>query len=248
MKSESRIFVALDVNHIGHALKLVGQLKGQVAGFKVGLELIHSAGPGIVANLRTAGADRIFYDAKLHDIPKTVAGAVRAIARLGVEMVTVHAGGGSEMLKAACRAAQGETDGEKPANLKVIAVTLLTSIGGGSLRQELMVDYPVDDYVMNFAGMAQAAGCYGIVCSPLEVRRMRKELGPDICLITPGVRSVEAKAHDQVRTATAGEAMQNGASYVVVGRPITQADDPVVAAESINREIASALGSTGCNR
>lgn len=248
MNHKSRIFVALDVDRLDQALKLVNRLKDHVAGFKVGLELIHSADSGAVQPLLAAGASRIFYDAKLHDIPNTVAGAVRAIAHLRVEMVTVHAGGGSEMLKSACRSALGEADGEKPAGLKIIAVTLLTSIGEAALKEELMVDYAVGDYTVNLARMAQAAGCHGIVCSPLEVSRMRKELGPEICLITPGVRPAEAKAHDQVRTATAGEAVQSGASYIVVGRPITQADDPVIAAESINREIASALGSAEGDR
>lgn len=237
MQPYERIICALDVSDEVRATSLVRMLAGRVGVFKVGLELAASAGPGIFDALHRAGAERIFYDAKLHDIPNTVAGAMRAIAKRGVWAVTLHAAGGSAML---CAALEAACSGESQRPL-LLAVTLLTSISPDVLRAELRVERPPRDYAANLAALAQRAGCDGVIASPLEIEAVRAAIRtPDFLVVAPGVRPAGAAAADQARIAAPADAIRAGADYLVVGRPITEAEDPAAAAEQIAREIEAA--------
>ena len=232
------ILVALDVDAADAAVALVRRLGGRVGGFKVGLELVNAAGFDVFDRLRDAGAGRIFYDAKFHDIPNTVAGAVRAAARRGVWMVNVHAGGGARMLEAAREAAAAGAAGGAPPLL--IGVTVLTSIDQRALNDELRVSGEVAGQVIHLSRLCQSAGLDGVVASPHEVSAIGDACGPDFVTVIPGVRPAGTASHDQARTATPGAAIRAGAHYLVVGRAITAAPDPVQAAEEIAREIADA--------
>ena len=228
--------VALDVATTEEALKLVQQLTPVVGGFKVGSELFTSAGPDIVRRIRGLGAP-VFLDLKFHDIPNTVAKAVAAAVQLDVQMLTVHASGGTEMLKAAEHAAQ-ETAwrlGHTPP--LVLGVTVLTSLDGDALSQ-VGLDPNVSHQVRRLAELASQAGLRGLVCSPREVAELRQMLPASFQLVIPGIRSQAAPADDQKRTLTAREALALGASWLVIGRPICAAKDPRVAAEMILKEIA----------
>lgn len=232
---KDRILVALDVSETDAALRLVKTLAGRVGGFKVGLELVNAAGLDIFARLADAGAGRIFYDAKFHDIPNTVAGAVRAAARRGVWMVNVHASGGAAMLGAARDAASA---GDTPPLL--IGVTVLTSIDEAALNGDLRVPGTVADQVAHLARLSQAAGLDGVVASPQEIEVIHAACGPNFITVIPGVRPAGVAAHDQARVATPGAAVAAGARYLVIGRAITGAADPAAAAASITEEIAAA--------
>lgn len=240
MNAASKTLVALDTGTAEKALRLAEQLQGEVAGFKVGLELVNAAGFGLFDDLKAlAGPDvKIFYDCKFHDIPNTVAGASRAAARRGVWMFNVHASGGSAMLRAAV---QGAAEGAAQAGVAgplVIAVSVLTSISAETLRDELGVTRSLSDQVVALARLAQDAGCDGLVASPHEIGAIRAACGPGFVLVIPGVRPFGADAGDQKRVLTPGEAVRAGADYLVVGRPITAAPDPALAARQINAETA----------
>ncbi len=235
MTAKDRILVALDVPTADDALTLARALSGRVGGVKVGLELVNAAGFDIFDRLTEAGAGRIFYDAKFHDIPNTVAGAVRAAARRGVWMVNVHASGGAKMLEAAREAAN--TVDSPPL---LIGVTVLTSISEGTLNGDLRVPGTVAEQVAHLARLSQTAGLDGVVASPHEVRLIRETCGPDFVSVIPGVRPAGVAADDQARIATPGDAVRAGAHYLVVGRAITRATDPARAAEEIAIEIAAA--------
>jgi orotidine-5'-phosphate decarboxylase len=225
------IIVALDVPAADTALKLAEQLAPVSGGFKIGSELFTSAGPDIVKKIRERGA-LVFLDLKFHDIPNTVAKAVAAAIRLDVQMLTVHASGGGEMLKAAEDAAQ-ETAwrlGRTPP--LVLAVTVLTSLDAGALR-EVGLDVNMDYQVRRLANVATKAGLRGLVCSPQEVAKLRQIIPPATKLITPGVRTGAEKADDQKRTLTPREAIKAGADWLVIGRPIYAAENPRAAAEKI---------------
>jgi len=236
------IIVALDVPTAGAALKLVEQLAPVSGGFKVGSELFTVAGPDIVHRIRERSA-MVFLDLKFHDIPNTVAKSVTAAVQLDVQMLTVHASGGFEMLKAAEQAAQ-ETAwrlGHSPP--LVLGVTVLTSLDAGALK-EIGLDANVDYQVRRLATVATKAGLRGLVCSPLEVAKLRQALPPNMQLVTPGVRTRPGEASgvawagaerldDQKRTLTPREALQAGASWLVIGRPICAAENPRAAAEKI---------------
>ena len=230
-----RILVALDYDNAEDALRLTRALAGKVGGVKVGLELVNAVGFEIFSRLTEAGATRIFYDAKFHDIPNTVAGAVRAAAKRGVWMVNVHAGGGSAMLNAATEAAHS---GDHVPLL--IGVTILTSIDETSLNADLRVPGTVATQVTHLAALCQNAGLDGVVASPLELAAIHAACGPDFLTVIPGVRPAGSATHDQARVATPGAAVAMGATYLVVGRAITSANDPVEAADAIAREIAAA--------
>ena len=240
MSNQSKILVALDVDTAGKALALAGQLSGQVAGYKVGLELINSAGFGLLDELReVAGADaKIFYDCKYLDIPNTVLGASKAAAKRGVWMFNIHASGGSAMMKAAVSGAEiGAAEAGVPKPL-VIAVSVLTSVSAEVLRDEMGVSRPLTEQVVALARLAQDSGCDGLVASPHEIAAIRAACGPDFLLVIPGVRPIGAAIGDQKRVMTPGEAVKAGADYIVVGRPITADIDPAASARRINAETA----------
>src|SRR5208337_4863914 len=222
---------ALDVPGAEAALRLAEQLAPAVGGFKIGSELFTSAGPDIVRRIRERGA-LVFLDLKFHDIPNTVAKSVAAAVQLDVQMLTVHTSGGMEMLKAAEQSAQ-ETSwrlGHGPP--LVLGVTVLTSLDAGALK-EIGLDANVDYQVRRLATVATKAGLRGLVCSPQEVVKLRQTVPPAMQLITPGIRTGAEKADDQKRTLTPREAMQAGASWLVIGRPIYAAENPRAAAEKI---------------
>ncbi|MGH8024962.1 MAG: orotidine-5'-phosphate decarboxylase [Limisphaerales bacterium] len=225
------IIVALDVPTPDAALDLVGLLAPACGGFKIGSELFTTAGPDIVRRIRERGA-LVFLDLKFHDIPNTVARAVSAAVRLDVQMLTVHAGGGAEMLKAAEKAAEETAYQLGRVPPLVLAVTVLTSMDAWALR-EVGMDVNVEYQVRRLASVAVKAGLRGLVCSPLEIVALRKSLPAQVQLIVPGIRTGAEKADDQKRTLTPREAMSAGATWLVVGRPICAAENPRAAAEKI---------------
>lgn len=241
MNTSSRTLVALDVDTALKALNLAGKLQGQVAGYKVGLELVNAAGMGLFSDLKEqAGPDaKIFYDCKFHDIPNTVFGAARAAAKRGLWMLNVHASGGSAMMQAAVKGAAEGANSAGVAKPLVIAVSVLTSISPEVLRGELGVTRPLTEQVVHLARLAQDAGCDGLVASPHEIGAVREACGPEFVLVIPGVRPAGADLGDQKRVMTPGEAVEAGAHYIVVGRPITAAPDPALAAAAINEEIGN---------
>jgi orotidine-5'-phosphate decarboxylase len=229
------LLAALDVDTAQAATTLAASLRGHVGGFKVGSHLFTAEGPGFVREL-TARGDRVFLDLKYHDIPNTVASAVRAAARLGVWMLNVHASGGRGMMRAAREAAHQGEDGHVPL---VIAVTVLTSFDGPSLA-DVGIERQVIAHVEHLALLAQDAGLDGVVASPVETRRLRERCGPGFLIVTPGIRSGPLKAgDDQIRTMTAAEAVRAGANYLVVGRPLIAASDPAAAADDIARTLGA---------
>lgn len=219
-----RIIVPLDVPSPAAALQLVEQLPSAQF-FKVGLELFVSSGPGILDALKERGK-RIFLDLKFHDIPNTMAGACRAASRYGVDLLTVHGSAGCQALEAAQQAAaQGAQEAGVPVPT-LLAVTVLTSLGDRPLLEEIKVALPLPGYVQHLAQQAQSCGIGGCVCSPQEIAGVRRVCGEAFTLVTPGVRPSWAEYGDQQRVMTPAAALQAGATYLVVGRPITQAKDP----------------------
>jgi orotidine-5'-phosphate decarboxylase len=228
-----RLIVALDVPSASEAQKLVARI-GDAAGiYKVGLQLFIAEGPSIVRDLVSSGR-RVFLDLKLHDIPTTVALAVKSAAELRVDMLTIHASGGAAMLRAATEAAAGR--------INLLAVTVLTSLNDEDM-QEIGVSGRASDQVLRMAALAQSAGCQGIVTSPRESLMVRKALGEGFAIVTPGIRPAGAETNDQQRIATPVQAISNGASHIVVGRPITHAADPAKAAAAIIAEMEQARNS-----
>jgi orotidine-5'-phosphate decarboxylase len=227
-----RIIVPLDVSSLEEATALLDRLP-QVAFWKVGLELFVSGGAAILEVLQER-QKRIFLDLKFHDIPNTMAGACGAAARYGVDLITVHGAAGKVALQAA-QAAASDAAGASPPRL--IAVTLLTSIDARALAFELKVPLEVEDYALQMALMAQESGLAGVVCSPLEVERLRDVCVPGFVFVCPGVRPSWAEAGDQRRSMTPAAAMRSGADYLVIGRPITAAADPGAAFARIVEEL-----------
>lgn len=230
---KDRIIFALDVPGVEESRRLVGLLKDHVGMFKIGLELFVACGPEIVRTVKENGGKGIFLDLKFHDIPETVKGAMRSASRLGVDLVTVHTSDGQAMMKAAVEAA---------GSAKILGVTVLTSLAGEALS-EAGIDgkFTPEALVLHRAKSARAAGCAGIVCSGQEARAVREMCGPDFLIVTPGVRSADDAVGDQKRVVTPSEAVRNGADYIVVGRPIRRAPDPVEAAKRIAGEIEKAV-------
>jgi orotidine-5'-phosphate decarboxylase len=231
-----QLLVALDVDSAAQASALADRLRGVVGGFKVGSRLFTSEGPTLAAELAARG-DRVFLDLKFHDIPTTVAGAVRAAARLGVWMVNVHASGGSDMMRAAAEAAAEEAARRSSHPPLVIAVTMLTSLSDAALK-EVGFGGAMADHVERLAELAQASGLDGVVASPQEIAIIRRRCGNAFVVVTPGIRDT-AGHDDQTRTMTAADAIAAGASYLVVGRPIVAAPDPREAAQRIARACAA---------
>ena len=225
------IIVALDVPEAETALKLAGAVAPAVGAFKIGKELFVSAGPDIVKRVRDTGAS-VFLDLKFHDIPNTVAKAAASVTRLDIQMLTVHTCGGSAMLQGALKGASeaaGETGNEPPL---ILGVTVLTSMDEGDLNQ-VSINKTPEEQVIHLAKMATEAGLKGLVCSPKEITALREVLPTQVKLVTPGIRPAGSDTGDQKRVMTPAEAVQAGADWLVIGRPICAADNPREAAESI---------------
>ena len=228
-----RLIVALDQPSATAAIDLVDELQGVCRWFKVGMELYYAAGNAIVTHLRDRGFE-VFLDLKLHDIPNTVAGAVRTVSSTGASLLTVHAAGGRKMLCAAVEAAS------RPESPRLLAVTVLTSMSAAELNSTGVSDSP-ESQVVRLAKLARGSGISGLVCSPREVAAVRQAIGQDALLVVPGVRPTGTEgSDDQSRVATPAEAIVAGASMLVVGRPITRAADPAKAATAILAEITAA--------
>ena len=230
-----QLLVALDVDNAVHAIELATRLRGRVGGVKIGSTLFAAEGPPLVRRLVDQG-HRVFLDLKFHDISHQVAGAVAAATKLGVWMMTVHASGGSAMLKAAHRAAAETAAARKMPPPLIVAVTVLTSLNDQDLL-DIGVNRSMESQVEALAAMAHAAGLDGIVASPQELKILRQRF-PTLTIVTPGIRAEVAPADDQSRTLSAKGALAAGASYLVVGRPIIAAADPGIAAEEIARSCA----------
>src|SRR5260221_2425477 len=228
--TRERLIVALDVSSAKEARKIVSSLGDTSQIYKVGMQLYTAEGPQMVRNLVASGR-KVFLDLKYHDIPNTVAAAVREAAQLGVTMLTVHASGGTKMLHAAVEAAR-----EKGLGPQILAVTVLTSMDDQDLN-ETGVQGPVEDQVVWLASLAFDAGCAGVVSSPQEVKTLRAKLRSNFLAVTPGVRPAGAAHGDQARVATPAEAIDAGATHIVVGRPITAAANPPEEASKILQEL-----------
>jgi orotidine-5'-phosphate decarboxylase len=221
--NRDRIIIALDVPTKEEGIALVSRLK-DARTFKVGLELFTAEGPALFRKLKALRKD-VFLDLKLHDIPNTVSGAVRSAFRHGVQMMTIHASGGREMMaKAAETARQASEDLRRPKPL-LLGVTVLTSLKGAEL-EEIGMPADVTRQVLRLAGLAKAAGLDGVVCSPQEIEVLRKEFGRELVIVAPGIRPLWAAAQDQKRIMTPAEAVARGADYLVIGRPVTAAPSP----------------------
>jgi orotidine-5'-phosphate decarboxylase len=214
---------------------MVARLGDAVSFYKIGMELTYGGGLGLARELAKSGK-KIFLDLKLHDIPNTVAKAVESAARLPIGMLTLHTGGGREMMQWAAKAQR-----EHKPDLLLLGVTVLTSFSAAGLAETGVVDSP-EKQVVRLGQLAAASGGGGLVCSPLEITSLRAVHPPGITLVTPGIRPRDAKADDQSRVMTPGEAAQAGANYIVVGRPIFKAPDPVASARVILAELAAASG------
>lgn len=237
MNTHKKIIVPLDVPDLQSAIALVDRLP-QVDFWKVGLELFTSSGPAILEVLKSR-QKRIFLDLKFHDIPNTVAGACRAAAGYGVDLLTIHATAGQDALKAARSAVQEGAlqAGVKPPQL--IAITLLTSISSRQLAIDLKVPLELPEYALAMALIAQESGLSGAVCSPQEVAQLRQICGHDFLLVCPGIRPSWAQKADQKRSLTPSQAILAGADYLVIGRPITGSDDPQLAWNQILEELTT---------
>lgn len=229
---DSRIIVALDFSSEGQVLEFTSQLEPAMCKLKVGKELFTLSGPDLVRQLIDKGFD-VFLDLKFHDIPNTVARACKVAADLGVWMLNVHALGGRSMLVAAREAL--ETGQNRPL---LIAVTILTSMGQEDLQEVGLSGNP-EDNVLRLANLTKETGLDGVVCSSREVTNLRQSLGNAFTLVTPGIRPAGSEAGDQKRIMTPVDAVQAGSNYLVIGRPITQSDDPVKTLRSINTELAA---------
>ena len=233
MLAKDRLIVALDVPSATHARQIVQSIGDGANTYKVGKQLFTAEGPQVVRDLVSSGR-KVFLDLKFHDIPNTVAAAVRSAAELGVTMLTVHASGGSKMLKAAVEAAA-----QSAAKPMVLAVTVLTSFSDADL-QEIGVSGTVLTQVLRLGALARKAGCGGLVASAHEARALRRELGEGFAIVTPGVRPAGSAAGDQARVVTPREAIAAGATHLVVGRPILEAVNPAQAAADILAQIQEA--------
>ncbi len=232
-KARDSVIVALDCDR-ETALDLAGKLSGHAAWLKVGMTLYYAEGPQIVKKLRELGF-KVFLDLKFYDIPHQVRGAARSASLAGADLLSVHGMGSGAMLKA-CREGAEEAADVRGDRSKLVAITVLTSMSQDSLT-EIGIDSPVAEEAARLASLGIANGIDGIVCSPMEAAEMRELLGPDALIVTPGVRPAGAALGDQTRVATPSSAIKAGASHIVVGRPITAAEDPVAAYESIVKEL-----------
>ena len=227
------VIVALDFPTAADTLAFLDKFTGRKPYVKIGMELFYAEGPEIVREIKNRG-HKIFLDLKLHDIPNTVEKAMKSLSKLSIDMVNVHAAGTVEMMEAAKRGLKGESE-EGPL---LIAVTQLTSTSQGRMNEELLIDGKLEDVVIKYAQNAKKAGLDGVVCSPLESGMIHDACGDDFVTVTPGVRFADSAKDDQVRITTPEGAKKLGSDYIVVGRPITKAEDPVGAYERCLAEFA----------
>ena len=237
--ADDRLIVALDVDSFDKMKALVDELGDLISYYKVGMELYYSAGSDTIRYLKEHGK-KVFLDLKLHDIPNTVGHSVASVTRLGVNLITVHAAGGRAMMQAATRYAKITADELGVERPKILAVTVLTSFGADQVT-ELQYSGSVNDLVLQRAKTVLGLGCHGVVCSAQEASFLRRELGQDFCMVTPGIRPAGADPGDQQRIATPGQAIADGADYLVIGRPIREAADPEASIAAILKEIQTAL-------
>lgn len=236
LKAEGRLIVALDFPGLAEAERMMDRLAGVVSYFKIGFQLFTAAGPGAVEAVKRRDA-KVFLDLKYHDIPNTVASAVSSAAGLGVDMVNLHASGGRAMMAAAAAAASKSS--HRPL---LLAVTALTSLDGRGLEEITgLAGLSVEQHVVRLATLARESGLDGAVASPREILPIRNKLGRDFVVLTPGIRPSGSPDDDQARKATPAEAVAMGADYIVVGRPVTRAADPLKAAREIIEEMSDAL-------
>lgn len=233
---KTELIVALDLPSAQAALDLVRQLDELAQNYKVGKELFVAEGPAVVRALRERGAN-VFVDLKFHDIPNTVARASAAVAKLGARWFTVHASGGSEMIRAAREAVSRVAKSEE-ARPRLLAVTVLTSLDDMGLK-EIGVDHTATGQALHLSRLAKASGADGVIASVNEAQLIREEIGNDFLIVTPGIRPAATRPQDQKRTATPRQAVQAGATHIVVGRPITAAADPRAAAQAVIEELAA---------
>ena len=218
------VIIACDFKNKADTLNFLDKFKDEKLFLKIGMELFYSEGPDIVREIKKRG-HKIFLDLKLHDIPNTVEKAMKSLANLDVDMTNVHAAGTKDMMSAGIRGLTKD-DGTRPL---LIAVTQLTSTSQERMEQELLIKEPIEDVVMHYAENTKEAGLDGVVCSPLEVQAVKAKCGKDFITVTPGIRFAAKDAGDQVRITTPAKAKELGSDYIVVGRPITQAENPVEA-------------------
>ena len=218
------VIIACDFKDKADTLAFLDNFKDEKLFLKIGMELFYSEGPDIVRKIKNRG-HKIFLDLKLHDIPNTVEKGMRSLSNLGVDMTNVHAAGTKDMMAAGLKGLTKE-DGTRPL---LIAVTQLTSTSQERMENELLIKEPIEDVVMHYAENTKEAGLDGVVCSPLEVQAVKAKCGKDFITVTPGIRFAAKDAGDQVRITTPAKAKELGSDYIVVGRPITQAENPVEA-------------------
>ena len=236
MTHANKVFCALDTPSLDLALEWAGKLKGLVGGLKLGLEFFGAQGPDGIRRVAATGMP-IFLDLKFHDIPNTVAQAVTSVTPLGPVLMTIHAGGGQAMMRAAADAARETAAKAGVARPKLLGVTVLTSLDQEDLAAA-GVTGNVEEQVVRLARLAQDSGLDGVVCSPREIAAIRRACGPDLILLVPGIRPAGAALGDQKRVMTPREAVDAGATYLVIGRPIIEAPDPRAAAQQIARSLA----------
>ena len=234
--SQNQLIVALDVENLAAANQLITTLSDEVTWFKIGKQLFTAIGPTSVEMLHEAERE-IFLDLKFHDIPNTVAGAVGSATKIGANMINMHASGGLEMMRVAAEVAEKQASELSLPKPTLLGVTVLTSVDEASFQRDFGTQRKLGDQVAYLAELSQRAGLDGVVASPLEIGLIRKVCGDDFVIVTPGVRPAWAASNDQQRVMTPGEAIDTGADYIVVGRPITAADNPREAATRILREI-----------
>jgi len=241
-----RLIFALDVETAAEAMELVDLLIDEVGLFKIGKQLFVGSGPNIVRRIRDRGG-AVFLDLKFHDIPQTVGGAAAAAARLGVRMLTVHAAGGRSMLERCMAHVKAESRRAKMPRPRILAVTVLTSLSGSDLRALGVVD-DVESHTLRLARLARQSGVDGVIASPRETARLRRACGARFMIVTPGVRVAGEGRDDQKRIMDPAAAIRAGADYLVVGRPIREAPDPVAAARQVAASIAQGLATVGRQR
>lgn len=243
LKAKDKLIVALDTSDLDTAKRLIDELREHTGMFKVGLELFTHSGTKVF-DLIEKEAIKAFFDGKFMDIPNTVARAAANIAAHRIAMLNIHASGGLAMMKAAAEAVRDQAETSKIEKPILIAVTVLTSVDANALKNELSVSIPVEDHVVKLATLTKQAGLDGVVASAREAQLIRASLGPDFIIVTPGIRPAWASTDDQARIVTPSQAVKNGSDYLVVGRPITGAENKKDAAARVVEEMEEALASS----